>query len=1219
MAQYDGSIRIGTEITTKQAEKELKNLESSISKTADKIASLRSKMDALKDVKLPTDEYKAIQNQIDATEKKINDLLARQEKFLATGGKESSSAYQKMQYDLEELQSSLPYLKSELQDLVESGKAFSLGSDTEEYAQMSAQMQQLNQQMQSDTQRQSELQSALASEEERLAQIKANATVSDQQIIDLLERRKQLIAEIRDMEAAGVGLGYQQYDSAVVELQQVESEIKKYKNGLSEVPERFSRMRAAAQKAFNAIYSGLSKIGNVGEKAFSALTSVAKKAFGAIGSGSKKSSGLLSTFASRLKGLALSLLIFNWISKGFNAMISGMKTGFENLMKYSDDYANSVQSLRNAMSTLGNSFAAAFAPIVQAAIPYLAQLINWVNRAVNAIAQLFAYLTGKATWTKATQIQNGYNDSLNGTASAAKKAYGALAKFDDLDVWQKPEENKAGGGASSGMAPEDMFEEVPVDKEIKKFGDWIKDLFSKIFEPFKAAWDREGKFVMDAWKYALDEVWKLIQDIGRDFLAVWNQEATIQIFADILHIIGDIGLIVGNLAKNFREAWNENETGLHILENIRDIFAVIVRHVRNAADATVEWSKKLDFGPLLDAFERFTDSLLPMVDAVSGIFEDFYTRVLLPLGKWTLEKGLPELLDVLTRFVEEVDWYHLRTYLQEFWDHLEPFAETVGEGLILFIERVLDLAKDFLNSEVIMDFLERLGNWMDTVTPEDVANGMELLVKSFIGLKVALAGLDLVIAGSKLVSFLANLKILFGDSSSAAKAGSEAMDGFGKSALGAHAGLIGFGAGIGILQEAKKIWENIFGPSEIKNVEDFAAALNHLRDEFINGKINAEEYEEGIDEIVQAAREAGIQVDEEAVQTIKNISLHKDEMVNAGTDVAKGFSEGIKSGISEDKEEMAGKFTELVDDVKERLGIHSPSTVFQEIGLNLIEGLLLGIQETWTLLTEWFGTTFEELSLFFEEKWTAIKEGATEIWDSLKGNLIEAWENIRESASEKFESIKKVFEDVWTGIKQTLDEKVKNIKEKIQELLTKFSTFKTEASTAFEGVKNSIVNALSPIIDKLKDFVQWVRDAISAVQDFFSSGYEKMGSAAGKYSKGGGYSASTYNVSAATFQASVADLPHLASGSVIRGGNPFLAILGDQRIGQTNVEAPLSTIEQAVENVMNRRGYNNMPAGGLNPTISLNVDGQEFARLTLNDILQEASRQGYDVSVLGVT
>lgn len=87
MAQYDGSIRINTEINAKNAESQLSSLENRMKKTADKIASLRSKMESLKDVKIPTQEYKEVQKQIEATEKKINDLVARQEKFLATGGK----------------------------------------------------------------------------------------------------------------------------------------------------------------------------------------------------------------------------------------------------------------------------------------------------------------------------------------------------------------------------------------------------------------------------------------------------------------------------------------------------------------------------------------------------------------------------------------------------------------------------------------------------------------------------------------------------------------------------------------------------------------------------------------------------------------------------------------------------------------------------------------------------------------------------------------------------------------------------------------------------------------------------------------------------------------------------------------------------------------------------------------------------------------------------
>lgn len=55
MAQYDGSIRINTKIDSKEASSQLMTLENRIVKTADNISSLRSKMDSLKDAKIPTE------------------------------------------------------------------------------------------------------------------------------------------------------------------------------------------------------------------------------------------------------------------------------------------------------------------------------------------------------------------------------------------------------------------------------------------------------------------------------------------------------------------------------------------------------------------------------------------------------------------------------------------------------------------------------------------------------------------------------------------------------------------------------------------------------------------------------------------------------------------------------------------------------------------------------------------------------------------------------------------------------------------------------------------------------------------------------------------------------------------------------------------------------------------------------------------------------------
>ena len=72
------------------------------------------------------------------------------------------------------------------------------------------------------------------------------------------------------------------------------------------------------------------------------------------------------------------------------------------------------------------------------------------------------------------------------------------------------------------------------------------------------------------------------------------------------------------------------------------------------------------------------------------------------------------------------------------------------------------------------------------------------------------------------------------------------------------------------------------------------------------------------------------------------------------------------------------------------------------------------------------------------------------------------------------------------------------------------------------------------------------------------------------------------------------EMPALASGAVIPPNRKFLAVLGDQKSG-TNVEAPLSTIKQAVMEAM---------AQGSREPISVNlvVDGKTLARVVVPNI-----------------
>lgn len=1138
-------------IATKIDTSDFKRLLNEVRNTEKDLASLKKKLDELGKAKTPTHEYKQMQAELKKAEEQADKLYGRL-RVMEKSGDTTSAGYRRLVSQIKMANQQIDNLRKGVAELEASGKAFVPGNMTEEYAKAAQQVERLNQKLE----------------------------VSRKKLSEMVQQYRK-------------------------------NTMKKTISSITKVTE------------------GLQKI-------LRGIDSAARKAFDSFAGHAHKTSKALNKANFGMRQMLISSVAFSAVFRAISAVTEGVGQGFTNLMGYSDDLKNSIQDLKNSLSTLGNSFATAFSPIIQAAIPYLVQLINWITRAINAIAQLFAYLTGKNTWTKATEVQAGYNDELNGTADAAKKAYGALAKFDDLDVLQK--QDSGGGAGGSGGATTGGFEEVPISEDIRKFGDQLKDIFSKIFAPLKEAWEREGQFVMDAWKYALEEIGLLVRDIGRDFLEVWNQEETINMFQDILCIVGDIGLTVGNLAHNFREAWNENQTGLHILENIRDILAVIIHNIRLAADATVEWSKHLDFSPLLMAFERFTAALVPAFDALSGILTDFYTQVLLPLSKWVLEDGLPDLLDVLTDFVKKVDWEGLRKNFSNLWDSLEPFAETVGEGLIIFLERISDLVANFLNSDELEDFLDHLADWMDSVEPEDVADAIEWLAKALISLKVALTAVNAVVAVSKLIPFLSQLK-----------------------ALGVvTAGIVFVATGIEAFrqfaEDFKYIKENGFFNWQENNRENGKFSPWNIYDEY--EPRDSEPYNPYDDMDFSWMDEWSRKFEEWQANNRTKRAEEKAEFDTWFEDLKLSFSktfDSIKAYWSEKWDGVSlwfetnatpwftlERWTLLFENIKLALQTKWNEIVvwWQESALytwweenvapwftiekwtGLFENIWLALQAKWSEIVTWWQET--ALYTWWEENvvpWFTVEKWA-EMIENIKTAFLLKWEEIKTSLSEKMDEIETKLREAWENIRKTIDEKVRLIKEKVEELLKKFNTFRDDASKAFDTVKTNIINALTPVIEKIQSFITWIQTAIDKVKEFFDVGGGEVGAPASKTSKSSSARSSVLTMamqevgtpSVADAQSVVRNIPHLASGAVIRGGKPFAAILGDQPAGQTNVEAPLPLFEKAVENVLERRGYNN---DGTTVNIALNYDGETFARLSLRDIFAEAARQGYDVDLLG--
>ena len=430
------------------------------------------------------------------------------------------------------------------------------------------------------------------------------------------------------------------------------------------------------------------------------------------------------------------------------------------------DLANTINSPSNMIRQFTNNLKETGMVLGQLFIPLLQKVLPVINGVTIAMKRLFVNIAGflgvKVDLDSFGQGYTDLEDSIDDITGAYDDAAGAAKKFktitlgiDELNINAPQTESGSvvSGGGSIDLTDEilkatEEYEKVwnaayeKMENKATGIADKIQKLFSDICKPISSAWITEGDYVKSAWTDALNSIGSLAATVGNDIMAVWQQDNTVKIFENILGIIGDIGYSIANLAKNFEEAWSKNETGKKILENIRDMVLIITSNIRTMSTATVEWTSNLNFSPLLEAFERLTAKLSEsrgMIDSVSGIISDFYTTVLLPLGTWTIEKGLPDLLDVMTRFADSVDWQGLRGNLSELWTHLEPFAETVGEGLIIFIDDISQGLANFVNSESFENFLTSIENWMDNVKPSEVASGLKAICTAIIGFKAVSA------------------------------------------------------------------------------------------------------------------------------------------------------------------------------------------------------------------------------------------------------------------------------------------------------------------------------------------------------------------------------------------------------------------------------------------------------------------------------------------------
>lgn len=193
----------------------------------------------------------------------------------------------------------------------------------------------------------------------------------------------------------------------------------------------------------------------------------------------------LGHFLSSLKRIAL----YRAVRFILSTIVSSIKEGSENLYNYSKTMGTTFHQSLNTIATdalfLKNSLAAAVAPIINALAPAIDFLADKVAHLLNLLAQLFARLSGKSTYTKAVKAATEYGNAVGG---AAEKAKSFTAGFDELNVFDP----NSGGGGGGGLGDvSKMFEEATIDDEISSFADQLKAAFKG------GDWKGLGKLLSD--------------------------------------------------------------------------------------------------------------------------------------------------------------------------------------------------------------------------------------------------------------------------------------------------------------------------------------------------------------------------------------------------------------------------------------------------------------------------------------------------------------------------------------------------------------------------------------------------------------------------------------------------------------------------------------------------------------------------------------------------
>ena len=398
-------------------------------------------------------------------------------------------------------------------------------------------------------------------------------------------------------------------------------------------------------------------------------------------------------------------------------------------IRTSDSWANQVRvmqlQLQSLKATVGQGLINIFTPVLKVINILLSKLATLAN----AFKSFTELITGKKSSGQtsgsgaglagtgaiadtadqygqaadnAGKLADATNDNAKATKKANKETKNYLSSLDEVhkvtstgsDSSSTPSSSGGSGGTGSGLsgaaANVDYGSLAEGENALDKISDSAKklaDLLKKLWKPFQDAWKKEGKNTINAAQTALSGLAELAKSVGKSLVEVWTNGTGTTMLTTMLRIAQNVLKTIGNIASGFADAWNKNNVGTQIIQNIADALVVVMKFVEKIAEDTATWAANLDFYPLLESISNLTANWAPTFEAIGNVLEWIYKNIVLPMLTWLIETGIPTVIN-------------LSAALGKFFADHQSIIEAFGAALIgaFAAAKIASLATRIVNS-----------------------------------------------------------------------------------------------------------------------------------------------------------------------------------------------------------------------------------------------------------------------------------------------------------------------------------------------------------------------------------------------------------------------------------------------------------------------------------------------------------------------------------------